>query len=350
MSSPVGNTPLKMVQTGNDPFTNSYSSGVGAWKLAPAAAGQTWTVSVWVKASQVIQVEGCWVAEQDAAGNYLAGGGSPNVTIGTTWTRISGTYTLVNALTAFVGLRLDGTQSGGAGVTLWWDGLQLERASLASTFNSKTNINGNTWYDLSGKNNNVTLYNNPVFSNNKLTFNGSNQYGRTSSTLNLTPYSSITTLVGMRTTSAVSGMLFEHTANWNSNAGGFGLNPHSNGSGQAVDLHHTNHNTGSARNYQYAIGTNWNVHGNVFSRVVDTSGRIAYGNGAQLPFSTTGGYGTDNASPAGSFATDYFYIASRGGTGSFLPCEISFIIIYGRKLSNTEISQHFAAHRSRYGI
>lgn len=158
ISSPVGNTPLKMVQTGNDPYTNSYSGGGGIWKLAPASAGQTWTVSVWVKASQVIQVEGCWVAEQDSAGNYLAGGGSPNVTIGTNWTRISGTYTLVNASTAYVGLRLDGTQTGGAGVTLWWDGVQLERSSSVSTFNSKTNVNGTMWYDLSGKNNHATMY------------------------------------------------------------------------------------------------------------------------------------------------------------------------------------------------
>ena len=154
IQSPVGSTPLKMVITGTDPYAICYNGA--AWKLAPAVSGQTWTVSVWVKASAPIQIEGCWIAEQDSSGNYLAGGGSPNPSITTSWTRISGTYTLVNASTAFVGIRLDGTQTGGTGVTVWWDGLQVERSSSMTAFNSKTNTNGTNWFDQSGSNNSVT--------------------------------------------------------------------------------------------------------------------------------------------------------------------------------------------------
>lgn len=154
-TSPVGNInrPLKMVQTGGDTYTYTYNAAT--WNLAPAVAGQTWTVSVWVKASVAMSIEGCWIAEHSAAGGYLTGGGSPNPTIGTNWTRISGTYTLVNASTAYVAVRLDGTQVSGTG-TVWWDGLQLERSSSMTTFNSKTNSNGTNWFDQSGSNNSVT--------------------------------------------------------------------------------------------------------------------------------------------------------------------------------------------------
>ena len=52
ISSPVGNTPLKMAVTGNDPYVSSmYNSA--AKNIAPAANGQTWIVSVYVKADVV---------------------------------------------------------------------------------------------------------------------------------------------------------------------------------------------------------------------------------------------------------------------------------------------------------
>lgn len=161
--SPVGNInrPLKMVQTGGDTFTYTYNAAT--WNLAPAVAGQTWTVSVWVKASVAMSIEGCWIAEHSAAGGYLAGGGSPNPTIGTNWTRISGTYTLVNASTAYVAVRLDGTQVSGAG-TVWWDGLQLERSASMTTFNSFTNTNNAVLTDTSWNGNTGILTNNPIYS------------------------------------------------------------------------------------------------------------------------------------------------------------------------------------------
>ena len=48
VSSPVGNTPLKMAVTGNDPHIGTYNTST--WNIAPAANGQTWVVSVYVKA------------------------------------------------------------------------------------------------------------------------------------------------------------------------------------------------------------------------------------------------------------------------------------------------------------
>lgn len=145
--SPVGVTPMKMVQSGTDAYTGTYNSAT--WNISTAAQGQTWTVSVWVKASVSGTVlEGPWIVEQNSSGTYVSGGGSPNVTIGTTWTRISGTYTTTNASCAYVGVRLDGVNAS-ANVTIWWDGLQLERASSATPFNPKTNTNGTNFLDLS---------------------------------------------------------------------------------------------------------------------------------------------------------------------------------------------------------
>jgi hypothetical protein len=49
IESPVGNTPLRMDITGNDPHIYSY--GGLQWNLGEASVGETWTVSVYAKAS-----------------------------------------------------------------------------------------------------------------------------------------------------------------------------------------------------------------------------------------------------------------------------------------------------------
>lgn len=143
--SPVGSTPLKMVQSGTDGYTSTY--GTPSANLAPALQGETWTVSVWVKASANIQIEGPWIAEANSSGAYLGGGGSPFPTlIANTWTRVSATYTTSNASCAYVQVRLDGPNPSST-VTMWWDGIQLERSSTASNFNPTANSNGVNWWN-----------------------------------------------------------------------------------------------------------------------------------------------------------------------------------------------------------
>lgn len=137
--SPVGNTPLKMVQNANDPYTSTYNSPTR--NLCPAVIGETWTASVWVKASEATTIQGPEVFEANSSGSYLTGSFSSNE-ITTDWKRISITRTLNNASTAFVQCRMEGTHTGGAGITVWWDGLQIERTSSASNFNPIPNVNG----------------------------------------------------------------------------------------------------------------------------------------------------------------------------------------------------------------
>lgn len=172
--SPVGNTPLKMVVTGSDPYVMTYSAP--QWNLHPALSGETWTLSVYAKSDAPTTCE-LFILTGDTNGNYNNDGGAGTYNIDTNWQRISFTITLSQATTRYVQLRLDGPNSGGVGRSVWFDGVQLERGSTATTFNSK---NGSTWYDLSGNNRNATRQTFPKISNfnsqnRTLTFDGSNR-------------------------------------------------------------------------------------------------------------------------------------------------------------------------------
>jgi hypothetical protein len=120
-------TPMLMAQTGNDPHTNTYNNPES--NLAAAASGQTWRVTVWMRASSATQAEGAWIAEANSSGSYLAGGGSPFPNLTTSWQQVVTTYTTTNASCAFVQVRLDGTNTGGSGINIWWDLLTIERIS-----------------------------------------------------------------------------------------------------------------------------------------------------------------------------------------------------------------------------
>ena len=178
ISSPVGNTPLKMAVTNNDPHIFSYNSSI--WNLANAASGETWTISVYVKASQSTTGE-LLIFGANSGGTYVE---IPNTTvnISTSWTRVSYTGTFSNANTAFLQMRLDGPQSGGTGINVWWDGLQIERGSTATEFTKEYTLDSSfneRTLDLSGNSDNGTLQS--VISYNSdnggyLNFNGSTDY------------------------------------------------------------------------------------------------------------------------------------------------------------------------------
>jgi hypothetical protein len=123
--SPAGGVPFKMAVTGNDPYTNTYNAQY--WNLATAAPGQTWKATVYVKASSATQA-GIFIFGADSNGTYLE---APNTVenISTSWVQISHTYTLVNPSTTRVQIRLDGPDSGGTGVNIWWDQLLYYRLS-----------------------------------------------------------------------------------------------------------------------------------------------------------------------------------------------------------------------------
>lgn len=163
--SPVGGIPLKIVTSGASAYTGTYNSP--AWNLAPAAAGQTWTFSFWVKGATAYTAS-LMIFEANSAGNYTTLGQIYyNVT--TSWTRVSGSYTMTQGTTAYVQARIDNYNSG---VTMWVDGLQLERSSSATDFNQLTNVNGSKIYSTVG-NYHATINGYPSWSNGTISFNGS---------------------------------------------------------------------------------------------------------------------------------------------------------------------------------
>jgi hypothetical protein len=210
---------------------------------------------------------------------------------------------------------------------------------------------GTTWYDMSGNNNHFSLINGISYSNGYMSFDGTNDYAISINSINLSSYSSVTVEAIFKTpTDSTQGMIYEHTPNWNTYAGGFGLYINSNGNTLATHLHHTNHNTEGARNYVLSGSSNWNCHTNIHSKVSDSTGRLVYGNASLLSFSTTGGYGIGTDTSAGSFANDYLYIGARAGTGAYFTGYISLLRIYGTKMTNTQISQNYNAQKSRFGL
>ena len=126
----IGGVPLKMVTSGNDPYTATYNSA--AWNVCPAAQGQQWTFSIYAKAASTAQTCEMFLFESTDGGNYVSFS-NPSFTVTTSWQRFSVTRTLQSAATTNIQVRVDGPHNG-PNNTIWWVGAQLERASSASTF------------------------------------------------------------------------------------------------------------------------------------------------------------------------------------------------------------------------
>lgn len=211
---------------------------------------------------------------------------------------------------------------------------------LNSSFASSYSGTGSAWYDISGNNNHFTLFNSPIMSGGYLRFNGTNQFARSNSQLNLTSFQYVTVEVWFRLTAPFnSGMLYEHTPDWNSNAGGFGLFTNNNGSSSLANMHHTNHNTFGARNYAASFSNQWTHHVHIFGRVSDPTGRQVYVNGQPVNFDGAI-YPTATVTGGNSFANNFLWLASRNG-GSLLAGSIAIFRVYNRKLTPEEIYYNY---------
>lgn len=181
ISSPVGNTPLKMVVSGNDPYWNAYNSA--GFNIAPAANGQTWIVSVYVRANVATSGQ-IFIFNANSAGSAFANNdyGATGISIGTEWTRVHFTWTMNSVNTAFIHVRLDGPDSGGSGQTVWWDGLQVERVPTGTTSPTPyTSIysGGSVFKDLTETVSSSALTNYPTYSssnNGCFILDGTNDY------------------------------------------------------------------------------------------------------------------------------------------------------------------------------
>lgn len=212
-------------------------------------------------------------------------------------------------------------------------------------------VSGTTWPDSSGNSNNATLFNGVGYSSasgGSMTFNGSNQYA--SVALNLSAASQITVEFWVKASVSTAYMAIEHSSNWNSFAGAFGVSPNSNGNNNNSGLCHTNHKNVITRNYVFTSGTtNYSHHVNIFSCISDSTGRLTYCNGNVVQFDSIYGTGT-STSASSAFRNDTLYLASRGGSTAFMSGNLGAVRIYNRKLTSTEITQNYNAQKSRYGL
>ena len=351
-----GSIPMKMVITGNDAYAGRY--GYLAANLASALSGQTWTISVWAKASIATDgqlfifgadTNGAWSVTPD----YSAG----TIAITTSWQRFSFSYTFTNASTRYIQFRLDGTNSGGSGINIWWDGLQVERASSATTFNPYY-FGTTTWRDTSGNGYLSTLTNGPVFDNSNkgnIVFDGSNDF----STYTPTP----TNLQGNPNLTVIG--FYKRTASF-SYKGFWGIGgSNAGGTGQGI--------------------CNWNS-GNTNEITIDTWGESTFTTGQTYPLNTWVGVAWRKiAGPMtranciisifnGTSMTNYTSTAltvlraessinpvinSIGGitlgsisvdTGYCSPVNIANHCIYNRILTDAEVSQNFQATKTRFGL
>ena len=124
-----GNSALKMLCTGTDSYTSSY--GTSGYDLGTAAKFETWTFSVYAKAST--SLTGQLFLFEAPSGGSITTFSNISISITTSWQRFEITRTLTQGNTQTVRVRVDGPQ-GSSSDTVYWDGFQVEEASSATNF------------------------------------------------------------------------------------------------------------------------------------------------------------------------------------------------------------------------
>ena len=217
---------------------------------------------------------------------------------------------------------------------------------------------GTTWYDMSGNNNNFTLYNTPTFnSTGYFVLNGTNQYFRSTNTLNLGSYNAVSVCLFFKPlTYPVAGgvkALYELSNNFNAVQYGFVHAYNDTSLGQNYEIF-----TSINGNVGYNIGiwnkTNyndlkWKNSVGIYDKSQVSAETSLYVNGttAAVLQNPAGGYSNNNTN---NFGDDYFYVGARGGASLFCDIYLSIILIYNRVFSSTEILQNFNANRTRFGL
>lgn len=354
--SPAGGIPMKMAISGNDPYTISYNTA--AWNISTAASGQTWTLSVYAKASVAITGQ-LFIFGADSAGTVFThvDYGAATVNITTEWTRVTFSYTFSNVNVASVQFRLDGPDAGGTGANIWWDGIQLEQASSASAFNPMRNTNRANLLDISGNAFNSTLTNGPTYNTSNLgsiVFDGANDF----STITPTP----TVLQGNPNLTVMG--FYYRTGNF-STKGFWGIGgSDAGGTGQGIcnwNFNNTNEitidswgqstfTTGQTYPLNTWIGVAWRKVAGPMTRANCT---ISIFNGTMTNY-TAGALTVLRAEAGTNLAINSIGGITLGSisvnTGYCSPVNVSDHYIYNRVLSDDEVLQNFNALRGRYGI
>lgn len=334
VSRQYGSIPLKMVMTGTDPYTGTYN--VSTWNLAPAANGQTWTLSFYAKASETV-TGNCFIFGANSSGNYIEAP-STSFTVTSSWQRFTFTTTFANASTAFIQIRFGGS-SGQVGKTIWWDGVQVERASAATTFNPYY-IGDTIWKDISGGGYNGTLTSGPLFNtSNKgnILFDGTNDNIQLGSASTFLPTSTITINSWAKTnvTGVYKKLFVTVTAGVSTITGiYFSLGP-------SPDNIYIGIITSSGS--QYATSTT-NPSTSLFSNFCGTY------DGVNIKLYLNGALIATKAQTGTIVNTGIGRISGYDNNTEVWDGNIATFSIYNRALSAAEISQNYEATKTRFGL
>ena len=336
-----GSIPLKMTVTGTDSHIRTYDSST--WNLAPAANGQTWTVSVYAKASVASTFGQIFIFPTNASGLALSPFGADTLALTNSWTRFSFTYTITGAATtAFIQIRLDGSNT--AGEIIWWDGLQVERASAATTFNPY--YFGNTvWKDVSSNGNDSVLLNTDsqnYFSTNAgyIAFDGTNDYVSITQNSNTRLQNNYQTL-----------SFFVYITSVGPNEAAFLWNVGANPTGMFLFWSPTAINMqiqtgGTYINYPVSVTNALNTWMNI-TYIINNVGRTmtAYKNGALVGTSSQWSIFT----PPNS-VVELGSNRATGNSGDYIKGRVANVLVYNRALSAAEISQNYETDKTRFGL
>lgn len=333
--SPVGGNPIALYITGFDPHIGCYNTPY--YNIFSASQGDTWTISVYVRASgPTVNAGTLFMFGAPASGNVFDAtfgeitGGSINFT--QEWQRVSYTYTFTKPV-SFIQVRLDGPDSGATGQTIWWDGLQVENQPSMTSFDG-TRTTTAAIQDRFG--NLIRFVNTPTITNDTLTFDGVNDYIQLANDLWVRTSQGFAIGMWIRqgATQTSSGWNYFLRHDYRTNVlelGAFGTTGgifsfKDNGLNASV----ISPNISTAYNY-VVFGTDNN----------------------RLPYMyTVNASGTTTSTLTTPFADTEIDLRKLFGNflGSYYKCDIKLLQVYNRALTATEVAQNFSALRSRFGI
>lgn len=199
---------------------------------------------------------------------------------------------------------------------------------------------GNIWRDLSGRNNNVNLYNSPTFSNNDrsgaITFNGTNQYGSTDNVLITTSQFTIFLILKIVSFSG-------------SRKGYVGQN----------DFIEYGYDTPSNQRY-YISSVAGGLVGENLINLVDTwyliclTSTSRYGSQSNRHVNITNGVEVANlADSLNGSTSSFFNIAGNGiwdAAGNFSNIKLAYLAVYNRGFDRHEVFQNYNSLKGRFGL
>jgi len=217
---------------------------------------------------------------------------------------------------------------------------------------------GSVWFDISGKNNHFTLFNNPaltrsITTSSYLSFNGINQYARSTNAINFNEYSDLTIEIGYRSTSTSTQILYETTGTGGSTAtGGITLLMNSNNTATASNSYVSQWQGYGPRLYTFSSQPNNLFFNSVlehYVKGVDPTGKQTFVN------NTTATYTTSTAVPIAlttttgglTLANTWTFVASRAGTSNFFQGDIAYIRAWGKKLDPASRTTNLSATQFR---